>query len=589
MISLTDGGIIVLYMDGTCESAEYAIENNKEKNPRASINVIPTGFEILKPATFQDVNDNILLTYFIKSTTTDETQLIYFKLEKDTLRSDGSIRRAKLVREENGVGLCGFTVVNSSSQLQLITICMFGHNSSQEIITRSSLILGSDRRMFMMPMRFNVESSDYTPGYFISVLEAVKVDQPLSISGVGRDCISIYGANASPQEGGILILYNTQFKVIESKQPFKVYFNKSRLWVVDTHVFLAVGQKLAVVSFRTSNERLADMLGSQRAMHLTSLVDTECINEEAELEENIEFKKNAQIHINGTDNDNEYSDRNTAIQFGIERINAYEGVEKVIPNLQPIYSNNIIVELNHDHELLSDRINLKLLSNPNNEQLKNRSIRAIAAELERLGESEIAISNLIIPVCIQMDSAIDLINSLRAFSNLSERMIVLSLKYFIEKIKMENESALELNDVQEYQLYTILSCSFETESIIDQLRIYLRFEDALFLLNFVFLSLECNETQFARHPNNNKQIDESHLINWISAIVDSHFHQFFLSRNVQLISKLEHWKTLVESLLTDLQLTKTLSAIFDDLVNGKRIAKENIASKWYSVEEIQLY
>lgn len=116
-------------MDGTCESVEYAIENNNKKNPQAPLqletNVIPTGFEILKPVAFRDVSDNILLTYFIKSTTTDEMQLIYFKLEKNTLRTDSSIRRAKLVREENGVGLCGFTVVNSSSHLQLITICMF--------------------------------------------------------------------------------------------------------------------------------------------------------------------------------------------------------------------------------------------------------------------------------------------------------------------------------------------------------------------------------------------------------------------------------------------------------------------------------
>lgn len=438
----------------------------------------------------------------------------------------------------------------------------------------------------MMPMRFNVESSDLSPGYFISVLEAVKIDQPLSILGVGRDCISIYGANASPQEGGILILYNTHFKVIESKQSFKVYFNKSRLWVVGTYVFLAVGQKLAVVSFRTSNERLADMLGSQRTMNIASFVDTECINEEAELEETIE---SVQMHINDIENDSEYTDRNTALEFDTGKKQAFEGVEKVISNLQPIHSNNIFFELNHDQELLSDRINLKLLSNPGSEQLENRSIRAIVAELERLGESEVAMSNLIIPVCIQMDSAVDLINSLRTYSILSERMIVLSLKYFIEKIRRDNESDLKLNDVQEYQLYTILSCSFETESIIDQLRIYFNFEDAFFLLKFIFFSLECKGALFEHQPNNNEQIDESHLIDWISVIVDSHFHQFFLSRNVQLIAKLEQWKTLVESMLTVLQLTKTLSAMLEDLVNGKLVAKENIASKWYSVEEIQLY
>lgn len=429
--------------------------------------------------------------------------------------------------------------------------------------------------MFMMPMRFMVESSDYSPGYFISVLEAVKVDQPLSILGVGRDCISIYGANASPQEGGILILYNTQFKVIESKQPFKVYFNKSRLWAVDAHVFLAVGQQLAVVSFRTSNERITDMLGSQRAMNLTSFVDTECINEDAELEETIECNKNVQMHINDINNDSEYTDRNTTLE--------------AISNLRPIHSNNIIVELNHDHELLSDRINLKLLSSFKSEQFKNRSIRAIVAELERLGESEIAISNLIIPVCIQMDSAVDLIISLRTYLNLSERMIALSMKYFIEKFQKDNESGVKLNDVQKYQLNTILFCSFEIESMIDQLRIYLSFDDGLFLLNFIFLSLECNENQLERQPNNNKQIDETHLIDWISVIFDSYFHQFFLSRDVQLIAKLEQWKTLVETMLTDLQLTKKLSAMLEDIVNGKVIAKEYIASKWYSVEEIQLY
>lgn len=115
-------------MDGSCESVEYAIKTKKEKKQLISLqpktNVVQTGFEIFKPASFRDANGNIVLTYFIKSTTTDETQLIYFKVDEDTLKLDGTIRRAKLVREEKDVKLCGFTVVNSSSHLQLITICM---------------------------------------------------------------------------------------------------------------------------------------------------------------------------------------------------------------------------------------------------------------------------------------------------------------------------------------------------------------------------------------------------------------------------------------------------------------------------------
>lgn len=76
----------------------------------------------------------------------------------------------------------------------------------------------------MMALRTNpVEEA---LGNFVSMLAAINVDHPLCILGVSRDCIAIYGANTS-QEGGALLLYNTQFKVIESKQSFKVFFTKS--------------------------------------------------------------------------------------------------------------------------------------------------------------------------------------------------------------------------------------------------------------------------------------------------------------------------------------------------------------------------
>lgn len=142
----------------------------------------------------------------------------------------------------------------------------------------------------MMALRPN--PLEDAPGHFVSMLPAINVDYPLSILGVSRDCVAIYGAHAT-QEGGALILYNTQFKVIESKQLFKVFFTNSQLWCVDTHIFLAAGQKLAVISFRISKEHLSDMLGSQRCINLHTFVDTECINSDAELEEILEFDKEA--------------------------------------------------------------------------------------------------------------------------------------------------------------------------------------------------------------------------------------------------------------------------------------------------------
>lgn len=447
----------------------------------------------------------------------------------------------------------------------------------------------------MMPIRLNTESIEYAPGYFVSVLNALNVDQPLSVLGISRDCIAIYGANATPQEGAALILYNTQFKVIESKQLFKVYFNKSRLWAVDTYVFLAVGQKLAVVSFRTSNEQLSDMLGSQRTTNLTSFVDTECINGDAELEEVLEFNKIMQIHANNAfdDDTNSYNELDTIVDYNIEKgKKTFENVDNIMSDIRPIQYHNISVEFNQDNELLTDMIQLKLLSNMNSAQFENKTIQMIVAELERLGECEIAISNLIIPICIESDSPDDLINCIRIYANISEKMIALSLKYFIDKIRNEKNDTNDTNEsISIYTQYrTIMSCNFEPDSMTDQLRLYLNFDDILHLLNFITNALQSNDTQLELRLNDNHQFDEDlHLIEWFSVLIDSHFHQFFLSRNVQLVNKLEKWKILIDNLLSDLQQSKTLSAMLYDLVNGKLIAKENIASKWYSVEEVQLY
>lgn len=446
-------------------------------------------------------------------------------------------------------------------------------------------LLGSDRRIFMMPIRLN-ETNMCTPGYFVSVLNSLKIDQPISILGISRDSIAIYGANETPQEGAALILYNTQFKVIESKQLFKVYFNKSRLWVVDTYVFLAVGQKLAVVSFRVSNEQLADMLGSQRTSHLTSIVDTECINPDAELEEMTEFNKMVQNSVSDTINVNkmDYDDDDDKIMefnFNNDRM---EDVNKIINDIRANQHHNITAEFIQDSELLADMINLKLLPTKNSTTFENKTIQMIATELERMGECEIAINNFIIPMCIEYDSPKNLLNCIQMYRSISESMIALSIKYFITKIRNEKkcENASEF-------MKTILTCKFEAQEMRDQLRTYLKFDDVLFLLNYIFEALEAHDATEAQYRLNDDDDEDYHLINWFSILIDSHYHQFLLSRNSNLIEKLEKWKNLIDNLLVDLHQSKSLTAMIYDLVNGKSIAKENIASKWYSVEEVQLY
>lgn len=450
---------------------------------------------------------------------------------------------------------------------------------------------GSDRRIFMRALRINAISAESGPGNFVAMLNAIDVDQPLSILGISRDCIAIYGANKSPQEGATLLLYNTQFKVVESKQLFKVYFGNSRLWIVDTYIFLAVGQKLAAVSFRISKEQLSDMLGSQRTMNLTSFVDTECINVDAELEEVMEFDKTNQLHAssdNSMDNNgylDDISDEN--VDFMQTERQTFEDVGKMEATLRSLQQHDVLVTIDENGDLLADQCHFKLSANTNDECFENKTISSLLGELERIGESEVAISNLIIPICIDSNLTNDLMTCVRSYSNISEKMLALSLKFVLDKMHSNTSTGEE-----EWQsrLNVILACSFETEAMIDQIRSHLSFEHIKSLLNHIFEALESNETQLEHRPQNDDSIDEDLLLaKWFSVIIDSQFHQLILSRDAEFIEKLNKWKAFIDNLLFDIQQTKTVSAMMYNLIDRKSLAKEGVASKWYSVEEVKLY
>lgn len=124
---MENAGTIVLYMDGTCESLEYAIETRKEKRnlslPHFKPIIDSSTFDILSSSYFKRSNDSILLAYFVKSRETEHTDLIYYELDSRTLRLNGPINSLHLLRDEKDVRLCGFTVVDSNAYPNLVTIC----------------------------------------------------------------------------------------------------------------------------------------------------------------------------------------------------------------------------------------------------------------------------------------------------------------------------------------------------------------------------------------------------------------------------------------------------------------------------------
>lgn len=443
-------------------------------------------------------------------------------------------------------------------------------------------ITGSDRRIFMLPMRQNATTNAI--GQFVSMLTAINVDHPLSILGVSRDCIAIYGMNAS-QEGGALILYNTQFKVIESKQVFKVYFANSRLWTVDTYIFLAAGERLAVISFRISKEQLSDMLGSQRLMNLNTFVDTESINIDNELEEMLAFDEDAS---DGKKASTANGDSNITELFEYKKKATFECADTLLADFRSLQQNNIDIDVKFDGDLLADMAELKLSSNINSSHFDSKTIQSIVNELELIGESEIAISNMIIPICIQSNLSNDLVACVRIYSNIAEKMLATSLKYFVDKLR--NEEDASERSLIEAQLNTILSCEFDSELMVEQLRAHVNLEDVLLLLNHIVNAINCDERQLEQRPQNADSTDEDLLlVKWFTVIIDAHFHQFILSRDKQLIKLLTKWKEIVDSFLADIQHSKTISAMLYNLVDSKLMAKENVATKWYSIEEVKLY
>lgn len=79
------------------------------------------------------------------------------------------------------------------------------------------------------------------------------------------DYIAMYGASAN-EEGAIVIIYNLQFKVTQSKQVFKLFTVGARLWRMENNLLVCVGQNLAVIPFRLETEQIAALVGSHKVV-----------------------------------------------------------------------------------------------------------------------------------------------------------------------------------------------------------------------------------------------------------------------------------------------------------------------------------
>lgn len=445
----------------------------------------------------------------------------------------------------------------------------------------------------MLSLRDDITLSEQAPGHFAFMLNAINVQQPLSVTGISKDCIAIYGANSSPQEGGSLILFNTQFNVVESKQYFKIYFNNSRLWVEDKYIFLASGQTLAVVQFRISKEQLSDMLGSQRSLEQRCPIDTECINVDGELEDMLRFDLDASKSASKQTKDGTSNQNGTATHLDHIPLLAPKGGRRALEgqatfnaDLRDLYQYDIVVDTIRDPSLLPDMMQLHLSSNLNDSPFTVDAIQMLTAELERSGVGEMEITEYVIPVLIKADLTDELIVCLRKYTNISEKVLVQAIKYLLEKARSDVRS--EEEEKQKY-LNVALSCSFHEDLIMKHLRLCLSFDDVLYLLNYIYEALKAEELQLEERPQFGDNYDDDVLLTkWFSTIIDAHFHQFIMSQNPELTEQLRKWKELVDRYVLDLQGLKTVEALVVNLIDGKSL-RDKQCSKWYSIEEVKLF
>ncbi|EFA01163.1 nucleolar protein 11 [Tribolium castaneum] len=126
------------------------------------------------------------------------------------------------------------------------------------------LSLWSDGRVYSVELKeTDPESADI--GELFTVIESISCKEYVSLVSLDPNYIALYGCNSN-EEGALLVIYNVQFKVVQTRQSFKLFTNGAKLCCIDGNLFFPVGQNLAVLPFHLDMEQLAALVGSHKVV-----------------------------------------------------------------------------------------------------------------------------------------------------------------------------------------------------------------------------------------------------------------------------------------------------------------------------------
>ncbi|XP_073843699.1 nucleolar protein 11 [Musca autumnalis] len=594
----------VLYVDGSCELLAKAIESRKEDANITTAQQVELSKKLAftNTAVYNMANGSRILTYFERNNINGDYYLVRVPLSVSGDVTEPP-KRFKLLRENLSVTVAGAAVIEGDGVPMLLTIW-------------------SDKRMFILNLSDDV-CPERSPGNFVSLLTQLKVDSPLSVMGISKHFVAIYGANHG-QEGASLLLYNTQFKVIKTKQFFKVYFNYSKLWSVSDHIILAMGQNLSVVKYQVLKEVLSELVGTQVSNDYQTTIEIDHINEEDVMEECLQYSSEIQIpDVDQKDKE----EKPLQIQEADGLTIPYMGSQDFDKELNALRQLHLHVDVINDQQL--DAVHINLMSNFSDEGFSCSEIQLIAQQLERVGASEHEITEKLLTVLMKANLLPDIGVCLRRYTNISEKILSKTLNFILKKYKAEKESqskksnnkdnkvngqepmeaedndnlddTLDILAKKPHQkancsdietiLNTLLACSFDSETIAKCIRQDMEYNEVVVLLEHLYNMLTSEDKYLEERPTLYETSTEFELqvLRWFGVFLNSHFQKLALSKEVALIELLFKWHELFQSYKQEIVDLQQLAALLYNIVERKTHVKEKGSSKWYSIEEVYLF
>ncbi|CAG9854646.1 unnamed protein product [Phyllotreta striolata] len=240
--TLIKGGetILILFQNGALCNLEDAIEERKTLNP------VGLNLDNIDHILYEEINDQIYVGLI-------SGDILYWtKFEEN----NSSFSKIPLRRED--VDIRGFVFHNIRNSIHLLTLWSDGSMYSRQLEAP------------------HLEEASI--GDLFTVIDSISPKHFISMKSLDENYIALYGANSN-EEGAVLTLYNIQFKVIQSKQPFKLFSSNSKIWRLGNNLLVPVGHNLAVVHFQLETEQLAALVGSHRKVLSAADPDVKIVQE----------------------------------------------------------------------------------------------------------------------------------------------------------------------------------------------------------------------------------------------------------------------------------------------------------------------